>query len=119
MTGLERTCLAVMGLATLGLVVVLFAWLIVRHETRKPTSRAIQRMQDVQELELANRHIDLQRQRYTVLQYENEFLRCELQSAYDRINEQGATLALFQAVVQSAQRWQEARRAQTGKWRVV
>lgn len=106
MSEIERACCMVMGSATLGLVVLLFAWLIVRHETRKPTTCAIQRMQDVQALELASHHIDLQRQWYTFLQCENEHLRNELQSAYERIDEQGATLAMFQMAARRAYRQQ-------------
>ena len=118
MSELERICCAVMGYATLGFMVVLFAWLLVRHETQKPTTHALMCMRDTQELENANHQIDLQRQRYTILQYENEHLRNELQSAYGRIDEQGATLAMFQAAMYEVHQRQRAQRA-GGGWRVV
>ena len=120
MNELEQTCCVVIGLATLGLIVMLFAWLVIRHETQKPTAGALMCMRDTQELENANHHIDLQRQRYTVLQYENEHLRNELQSAYGRIREQGATLAMFQdAILETQRRQREAQRSRDGNWRVV
>ena len=120
MSEFEHICCAVMGLATLGLMVVLFAWLVIRHETQKPTTHALICMRDKQALEIANHQADLQRQRYTVLQYENQCLRNELQSAYGRIDEQGATLAMFQAAILETQRRQrEAQQARAGTWRVV
>jgi len=120
MTELERICCVVMGCTTLGLIVLLFAWLVIRHETQKPTAHALVCMRDTQALEIANHQMDLQRQRYTVLQYENECLRNELQSAYGRIREQGATLAMFQdAILETQRRQREAQQSRAGTWRVV